>query len=702
VKTNVPQFPFGAVYFRKSNPPREDWERDYRTASEDGINIFRHWFMWGAIEVAPGVFDWEDYDRQLDLAARYGIRTIVAEMMISAPEWLYAQHPEGRYVGGDGVAIGSSMGASSATGGYPGLCLDCGEVRALAGRFLTEMVRRYKGHAGLLGYDITNECHYRRDCFCASTQERFCAWLRAKYGDLATLAKAWRRYSYTDWAQVSPPRAIAPYPECLDWVMFRKDAFYEDMQWRIDIVRGIDPDALISAHGEATSLNNYALNGSDEWRAAAKVESYGLTYVQERHTTEAWKQMQAVDLVRAGCRGKPFWHSEFQGGPVWINPFSHTRLGGRPREDGRVTSPADVRIWSLLSMCGGATGILSPRWRGLLDGPLFGAYGFYSNDGSRNGRSATVSTLATWANAPGQQALFGKSRPVKGDIGLLVTDETIAFKLLLGHGTHLDVYDEAMSGAYRGFLDNGIQADWVLVDDIDAWDFLYYAWPIMLTAEHAARIVGWVERGGTLVCQGLPAYFDERCHVGTVQPGLGLDRLFGAREEYVELLPDIGDGTRIQWEGRTVRGGLYTQTYAPTGGDVRGRYADGAAAVVEHRVGKGRTLLFGTYPSVSYFRCTSDDNRRFFADVLAWGGAAPRVRCSRGQVIARLFDGEGGRYLWLLNPTRADLRVSVGLRDTPAPRIASVAWGAAEAAAAAGGSLQAAVPAQDAVILRLA
>ena len=68
----LPQFPYGAVYFRKSNPPREDWERDYQTAAEDGMNIFRHWFLWSAIEVAPGVFDWEEYDRQLDLAAPTG------------------------------------------------------------------------------------------------------------------------------------------------------------------------------------------------------------------------------------------------------------------------------------------------------------------------------------------------------------------------------------------------------------------------------------------------------------------------------------------------------------------------------------------------------------------------------------------------------------------------------------------------------
>ena len=37
------------------------------------------------VEIAPGEFDWEDYDRQLDLAAENGIKTIIAEFVTSAP-----------------------------------------------------------------------------------------------------------------------------------------------------------------------------------------------------------------------------------------------------------------------------------------------------------------------------------------------------------------------------------------------------------------------------------------------------------------------------------------------------------------------------------------------------------------------------------------------------------------------------------------
>jgi beta-galactosidase len=62
-----PVFPYGAVYFRKSNPPADDWERDHETAARIGMNVMRHWYMWSAIEIRPGTYDWRDYDRIMEL-----------------------------------------------------------------------------------------------------------------------------------------------------------------------------------------------------------------------------------------------------------------------------------------------------------------------------------------------------------------------------------------------------------------------------------------------------------------------------------------------------------------------------------------------------------------------------------------------------------------------------------------------------------
>ena len=112
----MPRVPFGAVYFRKSNPPREDWERDYGVASEDGLNTFRHWFMWGAIERKPGVYDWEEYDRQLDLAAQNGIKTVIAELIHSVPDWAMRKFAHARQIRADGRPRESALATVTAVG----------------------------------------------------------------------------------------------------------------------------------------------------------------------------------------------------------------------------------------------------------------------------------------------------------------------------------------------------------------------------------------------------------------------------------------------------------------------------------------------------------------------------------------------------------------------------------------------------------
>ena len=140
-KPGIPQIPYGAVYFRKSNPPREDWEQDYKTASEDGINTFRHWFIWSAIETSPGVYDWKDYDRQLELADKYGIRTVIAEMTALVPQWIFDRYPEVLYVDDKGRRPVSGISPATATGGHAkgnagAICMNTKAGRELIGSFL--------------------------------------------------------------------------------------------------------------------------------------------------------------------------------------------------------------------------------------------------------------------------------------------------------------------------------------------------------------------------------------------------------------------------------------------------------------------------------------------------------------------------------------------------------------------------------------
>ena len=651
----LPPFPYGAVYFRKSNPPKEDWERDYKTASEDGMNIFRHWFMWSAVEIIPGVFDWEDYDQQLDLAAQNGIKTIVAEMMTAAPEWAYRKFAHARKQTADGRKSGSHMSGSCVVGGFSGLCLDNDDYKEVAAGFLKELVSHYKDHPGLGGYDIWNECGYS-PCYCPATAAKFRDWLKEKYGDLRTLGEAWHRYSFAEWEDIPPVTSLGPYPDTLDWLEFQHDRAFELMRWRVKLIRSLDKECAVVAHGVAASLTSMASGARNDWRAAAEVEAYGYTWGSSRHGDEPWKQFHAVDLVRASARGKPFWHAEAYGGPLWMA----SNVLNKPRDEGRIAVPEDIRYWDLVSFMCGTTGLLFLRWRPLLDGPLFGAFGPYGMDGSRTPRSEMSSKVAKWTSAPEQEKLW-QSRPIKGEVGIIYVPETQLFIYAQQRSTNY--YSRSMQGVYRGFFENNVQADWVNIDHIDEYDFLYLPFPVMLTQETADKLRAWVDAGGTLVCEGCPGYFGDRGHVGTVQPNLGLDELFGVRESYVEFTPDLLPDLKFHVEGTPVWGGLFLQAYEPTTGTPIGRYQDGKVAAVDNTFGKGKTRLVGTMPGSGYTEHPGTESAVFFADLLRFAGKQQHVRCSDPQVKARLHDGAGGTYLWVANPKRQPIPVRLELGE---------------------------------------
>ena len=592
-------------------------------------------------------------------------------MITIAPEWAYRTYAHARYETREGRKLDAGMHGSCASGGAPGLCLDNDDLREAAGQFLRAMAEHYKGHPGLGGYDVWNECGYRENvCYCPATAARFRAWLQSKYGDLGTLGEAWHRYSYAVWEDVMPPRHMGGYPDVMDWLQFRIDNAYDLMRWRVELIRSIDADCASTAHGVASSLTRMAHSGTDDWRAAAEVESYGYTWGSSRHGDEPWKQFHAVDLVRASSRGKRFWHAEAYGGPLWMAP----NVLNKPRDEGRIASPEDIRYWDMVSFMCGATGLLYLRWRPLLDGVLFGAFGPYGMDGSRTDRSQMASAIAKWVTAPEQEPLW-RSRPVAGEIGILYVPETQIFTYAQQAST--DFYAQSMQGAYQGFFDLNVQAEWVHVEHMEGVDVLYLPFPVMLTQDTADRLREWVEKGGTLIAEGCPGYFGDRGHVGPTQPNLGLDELFGVKESYVEFTPDLLGDLEFNFSGLPVRGGIFLQAYEPTTGTPVGWYEDGRVAAVENQYGQGRTRLIGTMAGHGYATHPDERSPLFFADVLAWAGVTQHVASSDPRIVARLHAGDGGVYLWVANPVRAPLPVRVRISEKWGPfTTARTLWGA--------------------------
>ena len=683
-----PAFWYGAVYFRKSNPPESDWARDHKTAADAGMNIMRHWFVWSGIEVAPGKYDWHDYDRMLDLEGQNHIRTVIAEMITSAPEWAYNAYPKARIETLDGRFAGSTMSGSSATGGIR-MCLDNDEFRAKAGEFLRALATRYKDHPAIYGYDVWNECN-QSACYCPSTAAKFRIWLRKKYGTLEALGKAWHRYSFGDWENIDPPRASGPYPDWIDWAEFREDNAYEQLRWRREVIRSVDAKNHIVAHGIAATLHSLPGNVANDWRAAEEVETYGFTWVVARHGNAPWQQFQAVDLVRSAARGKPIWHAEHQGGPLWMQPL----VIGHPIEGGRKPDAHDIRIWNMTSFATGVSGLLYLRWRPLLDGPLFGAFGPWGMDGQATPRSDMAGRIAKWTNA---NPNIWKSKPVQGDIGIVFVPESERFNYAQQGDTRF--YNESASGAYIAFFDSNIQADYVHIDDIAKYPVVYLPYPAALSAATVAKLRRYVEQGGYLVSEGVPGYFDEHGHAGAKQPNAGLDEVFGARETDVEFTPDLLQDLTFRVANRPVRGSIFRQVYEPSGGQAVGWYADGTVAAVEHSFGKGHTYLIGTFPGAAYYHKPDAPTRAFFRGFLDWAHRPQQVAINDNTLKARLHTGPGGTYLWIVNPNRAEKAVSVTL-STGGFKAVRRLWGEG-AAALDGRTLTVRLEDRDAAVLLL-
>ncbi|MFW5832182.1 MAG: beta-galactosidase, partial [Prolixibacteraceae bacterium] len=577
--TNLPTIPYGAVYFRKSYPPKDDWERDYREAAKLGINAFRHWFIWSAIEVSPGKYDWDDYDRQLELAAKYGIKTIIADILSMAPDWAFKEFPHARIENAQGDKEASTYSIATAVGGHPGLCLDNREVKSYAEGFLKALAARYKDHPGMGGYDTWNEQNHFGDaggCWCEASAAKFREWCKNRYKSLDALSEAWKRFSYRTWDDIEIPRHSDFYSDAIDWILFRVENAHELMKWRIETIKSMDSVNPVTAHCRPDKMLSDIGPGSfHTFKAGALVDIFGYTGGgnHEENTKLRWWHWIKGDITRSSSKGKPFWSAEMPSGNSW-------RAKGIGMKNGRVVTAKDIKLYSMTHFATGATGVFSPRWRPMLNGPVFGSFAFCNMDGSLTDRAEMAGSIANWANHPDQKKLW-EARPVKGEVGIVVVPESqIQCFLLEGSSKY---YKNAVIGAYQAFLFTNVQADFVSSEEINNdYAALYLPHPVMLPEKVVDSLKQYVKNGGILISEGCPAYFGNHGTAGETQPNYGLDELFGAREDKVQFTPDLLEKMKFKAESIDVPGGVYLQSYKPTTGKIAGRFEDGSPAVIDN------------------------------------------------------------------------------------------------------------------------
>jgi len=616
----------------------ERWGHDLDQIKAVGFNTVKCWVDWATAEPAPGEFHFENLDLLLRLAQARGLRVIVQVYLDSAPGWVGRRYPDGRFVDRSGAVIDSEAA--------PGFCIDHPGVRAEVVKFLEALSRDANRSAALYGWDVWSEPHvinwaefpyliHPEFCFCPSSQARFRQWLEARYKTIDALNAAWYR-RFDRWDEVSPPRAstILSYTDYLDWRMFIADKLAGDLKTRVDAIRSADSSHAITSHAAVPGLFTSPTDGygePDDWKMSATADFFGTSlYPKHSESTRPWPYPQlaaALDFTRSAGHtyGKGFWIGELQAGQGVTGM--------------RIADPVDShdeQFWMWQALAHGAREIAVYAWYPMSSGYESGGYGLINLDGSVTDRARAAGQLA--GTVEKYAADFLSAQPAPASVGILSNRLS---SMVGGAEPSLsrlgNAERDSLMGLYRAFFEQQIPVDFVDPSDVTRgrlaqYKILFLPFPVMLSRDVAEGVERFVKNGGTAVAEARLAWNDERGAASDIVPGAGLDDVFGAREKmirpfeklhlFVEPSPELPGFAPREMISTTA----FEEDLDPLpGARVLARFSDGAAGVVANTYGRGKAILIGSFPALSYQREHDGSTRRLFLALAESAGVKPEV-----------------------------------------------------------------------------
>ncbi|MEV4570147.1 beta-galactosidase [Nonomuraea sp. NPDC049419] len=567
---------FGADY----NPeqwPRQVWDADMRAMRAAGVNIVSlAIFSWAHLQPAADTWDFTWLDEVMDLLHANGVAADLATATASPPPWLTAAHPEILPVDQQGHTV------------WPGARQHWRPTSPIFRRYALSLVEalavRYAEHPALAAWHVSNElgCHNVYD-YSEDAATAFRDWLRARYGTLDELNRAWATafwsQRYGDWAEILPPRLAASYPnptQQLDFKRFSSDALKDHLRAERDLLRRLSPGVPITTNfmvmGETKGMN-YA-----DW--AGEVD-----FVSNDHYVLTGPQAQdelsfSANLTGSLAGGRPWFLMEHSTSAVNWQPVNLAkRPGGMARD-------------SLTHVAYGADAICFFQWRQSAGGAekYHSAMVPHAGEDSDVFRSVTDlgATLAALAPVAGSHRSPARA-------AILFDWESWWASELDSHPTSLLRYRQEALDWYSAFLAAGVRADVVPVAaDFSGYDLVVAPVLHMVPAALAGRLESYVAGGGHLVTTYFSGIVDEddRVWLGGY-PG-ALRDLLGIRiQEFGPLL----DGDTVDLD-LGVTGTLWTDRIDLAGAAVLASYKTGdhagRPAITRHRVGPGTAAYVST------------------------------------------------------------------------------------------------------------
>lgn len=608
----------GVQYYRPPFPMQRYWADDFKRIREAGLNTVQLWVLWSWVEATPGTFNFDDYDRLIELAEKNGLGVVLSAIAEVQPLWIQREVPGSEMIDHLGHRVVSSNRHECHFGITPGGCWDNPAVWQRMSRFLAETVSRYKNSPALVGWDAWNELRWNVQseglvCFCKHSVDTWHAWLDAKYGGLAGLNVAWLR-RYSDWSEVSPGKLPdEPYTEMMAWQNFITSKCDRHGKARYDLMKAIDPEHPVTLHAATPSplmaghACEYAIERGNDWFFADGLDGVGCSSFPKWGGIDDADFGMRVECVKSAAQGKRVWLSEVQGGRAAVGFNIYQRVDALSQQRW---------IWNGLA-CGADT-ILFWCWRDEVFGRESAGFGLSGNDGLAEERLAAM--RVTGGLIDRHRELLDAYQPVRPEVGVLFSPQ--AYYLAWSQEAKAARMRDALMGYARALVRKSIPYAIVEEEHLAALDglrVLFLPRTIVTSEKLEAALGEFVRRGGTLVAEsecgafsraGIYRYPEDRFLAGlTGVHEVGRRSLTGspiaATCGGVKMLLDS-----TQWLTPMVdleRGG------EPGRSRPRSSWAqhEDGSLIQEVKVGSGRVILVGGYLGDAYRANWSADFETF-------------------------------------------------------------------------------------------
>ncbi|MGL4755365.1 MAG: beta-galactosidase [Aeromonadaceae bacterium] len=468
-------------------------------------------FSWSGLEPEEGRYEFGWLDTVLDNLHQNGISVFLATPSGARPAWMSNKFPE--------VLRVSKERVRALHGGRHNHCLSSPVYREKVRQMNTALAKRYAHHPAVIGWHISNE--YGGECHCDLCQNKFRDWLKARYGTLEALNKAWWStfwsHTYTDWSQVespSPLGEVSIHGLNLDWKRFNTAQVTDFCAEEIKPLKAENP-----AIPTTTNFMEYFYD-YDYWQLSKVIDfvswdSYPLWHNEGDDCTLAAYTGMYHDLMRTLKGGKPFFLMESTPSLTNWQPIS------------KLKKPGMHILSSLQAVAHGSDSVQYFQWRksrGSVEKFHGAVVDHVGHIDTRVGRE--VQALGEILSQ--LDAVVGTGVDAKVAI-IFDWESRWAMDNAQGPRNAGLFYEKTVTEHYRAFWEQGVAVDVINADcDLSGYQLVIAPMLYMVRDGFAERVDAFVQAGGQFVASYWTGIVNESdlCHLGgfpgPLRPILGI------------------------------------------------------------------------------------------------------------------------------------------------------------------------------------